>query len=65
MICIHEVVKSPFKSVVKKSNFQTVIFAIIVVTMNGHDVYKLFKKILNDVQIKGKGYIIRLKVVPD
>ena len=33
----------------KKSNFHTVIFAIIFVTMNGHT-SKLFKNIFYDVQ---------------
>ena len=35
------------KVIFEKSNFQTVIFAIIFVTMNGHK-YKSFKKILDD-----------------
>ena len=38
----------------KKSNFQSVIFAIIFVIMNGHT-YILFKNILNDVQTESKG----------
>ena len=46
----------PKKSFVKKSNFQTVNFAIIFMTMNGH-AYKLFKNILSDVQTEGKGEI--------
>ena len=33
----------------KKSNFKTVIFLIIFMTVNGHT-YKLFKNIFNDVQ---------------
>ena len=41
---------------VKKSNFQTEIFGILFVTINGHT-YILFKNILNDVQTKGKGEI--------
>ena len=40
----------------KKSNFQTVIFAIIFVTMNGH-ASKLFKNIFYYVQMKSKGEI--------
>ena len=40
----------------KKSNFQTVIFAIIFVTMNGHT-SKLFKNKFYDVQTEGKGEI--------
>ena len=36
-------------SFVKKSYFQTVIFAIIFMAMNGHT-YKLFKNIYNYVQ---------------
>ena len=40
----------------KKTNFQTVIFALIYVTMNEHT-YKLFKNIFNDVQTEGKGEI--------
>ena len=40
----------------KKSKFQTVIFTIIVVTMNGHT-YKLFKNIFNDYLTEGKGEI--------
>ena len=40
----------------KKSNIQSVTFAISFVTMNGHT-YILFKNILNDVQTKGKGEI--------
>ena len=40
----------------KKSNFHTVIFAIIVVTMNGH-AYKLFNNIFNDFLTDGKGEI--------
>ena len=51
-----EGVKSPKKSFVKKSNFQTVIFAIIFVTMNGQT-SKLLKKIFYDVQTEGKGEI--------
>ena len=39
-----------------KNIFQTVIFAIIFQTMNGHR-YKLFENILNDVQTEGKGKI--------
>ena len=35
----------------KKSNFQTVIFAIMFVTMNGHT-SKLFKNVFYDVQIE-------------
>ena len=41
------------KSFVKKSNFQTVIVAIIFMTMNEH-AYKLFKNILNYIQKKGQ-----------
>ena len=48
--------KSPLKSFLKKSNLQTVIFAIIFVTMHGHT-SKLFKNIFYDVQTKGKGEI--------
>ena len=40
----------------KKSNFQAVIFGIILVTMNGQT-YKVFKNIFIDVQIEGKGEI--------
>ena len=39
-----------------KTNFKTVIFAIIFATMNRHT-YKLFKVIFNNVQIDGKGEI--------
>ena len=35
----------------KKSNFQTVIYALIFATTNAHT-YKLFKNIFNDVQTK-------------
>ena len=50
--------KSPLKSFVEKSNFKTVSFAIIFVTMIGHTrAYKLFKKIFSDVQIEEKGEI--------
>ena len=41
---------------VKKSKFQTVIFGIILVTMNGRT-YKKFKNIFIDVQIEGEGEI--------
>ena len=41
----------------KKSNFQSVIFAIISVTIKVHT-YILYKNILNDVQTKGKGEMI-------
>ena len=44
------------KSFVEKSNFQTVIFAIFLVTMNEHT-SKLFKNIFNNVQTEGKGEI--------
>ena len=44
------------KVICKKSNFQTVIFAIILVTLNGHT-SKLFINILNDVPTEGKGEI--------
>ena len=37
----------------KKTNFQTVIFAIIYVTMY-ENTYKLFINIFNDVQTEGK-----------
>ena len=47
-------VKSSQGSLVKKSNFQTEIFAIIFVTINGHT-SKLFKNTFNDVQAEGKG----------
>ena len=40
----------------KKSNFQTVGFTIIFMTMNGHT-YKFLKNIFNDVQTEGKGEI--------
>ena len=40
----------------KKSNFQSVIFAIMFVTVNGNK-YILFKTIFNHVQTKGKGEI--------
>ena len=40
----------------KKSNFQTVIFAVIFLTLNG-DTYKLFKNIFNDFLNEGKGEI--------
>ena len=46
-----------FKSFVKKSNFQSVFFAIICMTFKAHT-YILFKSILNDVQTKDKGKII-------
>ena len=36
----------------EKSNSQTVSFAIIFVTVNGH---KTFKNIFSDVQTEGKG----------
>ena len=49
-------VKSPKKAFEQKSNFQTVIFAIMFVTMNGH-IAKSCKNIFYDVQIKGKGVI--------
>ena len=39
-----------------KSNFQTVIFAIIFATINGHR-SKLFKSIFYGVQTEGKGEI--------
>ena len=42
----------PFKSFAKKSNFHTVIFAIIFVTMNGHT-SKLFIYIFYDAQTEG------------
>ena len=51
--------KSPLKSFVKKSNFQSVIFAITSVTINGHT-YILFTNIHNDVQAKGKGEIKKI-----
>ena len=44
------------KVICEKSNFQSVIFAIISVTINGHT-YILFKNIPKDVQAKGKGEI--------
>ena len=37
------------KVICEKLNFQTVIFAIIFVTLNGH-IYELFSNILNNVQ---------------
>ena len=40
----------------KKSNFQTVIFAIVFVTVNGHT-SKLFKIIFYDGQTDDKGEI--------
>ena len=40
----------------KKSNFQTVIFAKVFVTVNGHT-SKLFKIIFYDGQTDGKGEI--------
>ena len=43
-------------SFVKRSNFQTVSFARIFKTMNGHT-YKSFKKILNDFLTDDKGEI--------
>ena len=46
--------KSSKKSFVKKSNVQTVIFAISIVDLNRHT-YTLFKNILNDFQAKDKG----------
>ena len=39
------------KVICEKPNFQTVMFAIIFVTTNGH-AYKLFKNINNDAQTK-------------
>ena len=42
------------KVICDKSNFQTVIFAILFVTMNGHK-YKFFKSIYNDVQAECEG----------
>ena len=48
------------KVICDKSNFQTVIFALMFVTLNGH-IYKLIKNTFNDVQSKDKGEInIRL-----
>ena len=44
------------------TNFQAVIFGIFFVTMNGHT-YKLFKNILNDVQIEGKGEIVHFDTI--
>ena len=44
------------KVICVKDNFLTVIFAIIYMTMNIH-AYKLFKQMLNDVQINGQGEI--------
>ena len=44
-----------------KLKFQTVIFAIIIVTMDGQT-YKLFKNIFNDVQTEGKGEIAKITV---
>ena len=45
----------------KKSNFQTVIFAIFFLAMNGHT-FKLFKNIFSDVHTEGKEEIIRLNI---
>ena len=53
--------KSPLKSFVRTSNFQTVIFAIMFVTMNGHT-SKLFKNIFYDVQTEEKVGVIRLNI---
>ena len=44
------------KVICEKSNFQSMIFAIMFVSTNGHT-YKLFKSILNDFLAKGKGEI--------
>ena len=44
----------------KKSNFQNVIFAIIVVIINRHTqihIYLFFKNIFNDFLTEGKGGI--------
>ena len=42
----------PLIVICEKSNFQTVVFAIMFVTVNGHT-YKLFKNVFNDLmQIK-------------
>ena len=38
---------------VKKSNVQTVRFALIYMTIDGHT-YKLFQNIVSDVRTKGK-----------
>ena len=54
--------KSPYKSFVKKINFQTVIFAIIFVTMNGHT-SKLFKNIFYDGQTEGYGLMQLLQIL--
>ena len=40
----------------KKSNFQTRIFATVFMPMNGHT-YKLFKNIFNDFLTESKGEI--------
>ena len=47
---------SPQKSFMKQSNFQTVIYAIIFVTMN-ENLHKLFKNVFNDFLTEDKGEI--------
>ena len=42
----------------KKSNFQTVSFAIMLLTI--YDTYKSFKNIFNDFQTEGKGEINKI-----
>ena len=43
------------KVICEKSNFQSVIFALTFVTMNGHIYIYYSKPLLKDVQTEGKG----------